>query len=402
MQNIPIGDLHQFIKWNQVELEGDLNGSLEVLNVFNSPRFDATTTISNFSANRKKVALVTANVSYIPEDDRMTLNAQLTDPEYDVTATGSYYPRRTDDQLNMDFDVKKINLEMLEGVLFEGLISNTQGSASGKLSVTGSTAKPVLTGQINIASVSTKINYLQTSYSCANAPIIFKDGSIDIGRLTLSDENGDLAQARGEIYHDHLSDWGMNISITTDKFLALKTTEKDDSIYYGTAVVSGIIQFIGLISQMEIRASVSSKKGTNISIPVSDESTVNQRSFIQYINKKQDTVAYALSGYERLAGLTMNFNIDITPDAVIQIIFNQQTVILSRAAARAISAWKLIPRENSTCMALSRLRKGIIFSRNSISSISILPLNGGVLFHGTAIPLEHRLISPLFILPRLR
>jgi hypothetical protein len=51
--------------------------------------------------------LVTANISYIPEDDRMTMQAQLTDSEYDVTAIGSYYPRRTDDQLNMDVDVKR-------------------------------------------------------------------------------------------------------------------------------------------------------------------------------------------------------------------------------------------------------------------------------------------------------
>ncbi|HYV92847.1 MAG TPA: translocation/assembly module TamB domain-containing protein [Chitinophagales bacterium] len=323
--DIPLADTHELIKWNHVAIEGNLNGSMQVLNVFNAPRIDAATTISDFSANGKKVGLVTANISYVPEDDRMTMEMLLNDAQYDVKASGTYYPRRVTDQLNLDVDVKKANLEMLEGVLFDGIISNTQGSASGKLSVMGSAAKPVLTGQVNIASLSTKINYLQTTYHCSNEDVIFKDGIIDLGKLVLFDEYNNTADAKGEIFHDHLSHWSMNVAITTNKFLAMKTTEKDDSVYYGTAVASGIIQFDGPIDEMVIRASVTSMKGTTINIPISNSTSAGQRSFIQYINKKQDTVATVYAGYERMAGVTLNFNMDITPEAVIQIIFDQQT-----------------------------------------------------------------------------
>src|SRR5207244_2073569 len=135
-------------------------------------------TINDFSANGKKVALVTGEVSYLPEDDRMTLKVQLTDPQYDALASGYYYPGRKTDQLNVDVNVKKADLELMEALFFEGLISNTQGSAYGNLSVTGSPAKPVLTGQININELSTKINYLQTTYHCYREPVVFKESEI--------------------------------------------------------------------------------------------------------------------------------------------------------------------------------------------------------------------------------
>ncbi|MEO5673454.1 MAG: translocation/assembly module TamB domain-containing protein [Chitinophagales bacterium] len=324
-ENIPIHDFHEFISWNDVQLNGNLNGTMQVYNVLHSPRYSSSITINDFSANGKKVSLVTGNVSYLPEDDRMTLKLQLSDEKYDVVASGYYYPLRGNDQLRIEMDIKKADLEMLEALLFEGMISNTAGSAYGNLLLTGSPARPMLTGEVNVTALSTKVNYLQTVYHCHDVPIIFKENEIDLGKLTLFDENNDSAQARGSVFHNHLGEWSMNVSIATKEFLVLKTTAKDDSVFYGTAVASGIVRFIGAVDEMEIRASVTSLKGTNISVPVSSASSFGQRSFIRYVNKNDSLQAFIPSAYYRVAGLTMDLNLEITPEAEIQIIFDEQT-----------------------------------------------------------------------------
>ncbi len=322
--NIPIEDFHELLQTGSLDFGGNITGTAQVLNIFNAPRIDANVTITDFVLNGSKVKQVNAVVAYLPEEDRLSLQSQFSDPEYDMQASGDYYPRKTTDQLKLEVNVKKAELGLLQHLFFEGMISNTHGSAEGKLFVEGTVAMPALTGNITVNSLTTTVNYLQTTYRTYHTPVKFTESSIDFGSFKLYDEFGDSADVKGHITHDHLHDFVMNVGITSKRFLALNTTSKDDSVFYGTARIAGIIQFLGPVDGMEIRASAKTLKGTNIAIPVYSTYTSGGHSFIQYYNPRDTSVT--LSTFSVLPeGLTMDFNLEITPDAVMQIIFNEKT-----------------------------------------------------------------------------
>jgi len=322
---IPIRDFHELINVNNYDLEGDLSGTMEILNVFHEPRVDAGLVIHQFALNGTTIATANFNVSYEPESDRLSIASQLSDEDFDVTASGSIFPLKETDQLDLDIAIRRADPQIVESLFFQGLISQTHGSSNGTLHIAGTFKDPLLTGQVMLDSLSTKINYLQTVYHCSNTPIVFNSNNIDLGKFNLYDQNGDVAVAEGKILHDHLSNFNMNVLINTKRFMALNTTQYDDSIFYGKAETSGFIRFQGHVENIEITANVKSLSGTNISIPIYSSTSSGERSYIRYIQHNKDTTQFAAMKSSSIAGMKMNLNMDITPEAIIQIIFDQAT-----------------------------------------------------------------------------
>lgn len=320
---LPIADLYHFVKTPSFAISGNLSGSMEILNVFHSPRLQANTLLDNMVVNGKNISQAIINMGYIPENDQVTTQLLISDEVYDVRAEGSYFPRKLTDKLNYNLDIRKFDPAFFE-TLLPGFFSNTSGTTEGLLHLSGTPEAPLLTGALTIPFLTLKVDYLQTTYSIYNQTITFNPTNIDIGKMRLVDANDDMANAQGQILHDHLRDFNFNLSVTTDRFQAMKTTEKDNTLFYGTAEAAGIIQFLGPLDNMEIRASVTSMQGTDISIPINSGATIGDRSFIRYLRKGSDTLNYAVASGDLLSGLRLNFDMDITPAAKIRIIFDQK------------------------------------------------------------------------------
>ena len=320
---LPIADLLQLLKVDDFNIAGNLSGSMELLNVFNAPRLQANTLLSDLIINEVSVAEAVVNVNFIPEDDQISAQMLVTDASFDIRATGSYFPRKTEDPLNFDFDIRKFDLRFFE-TLLPGFFSGTNGTTSGHLHLAGTPDAPLLTGEMLIPNLTLKVEYLQTTYKLNNQTITFNENHIDIGKLKLQDENNGVATARGEIRHDHLRDFRFNVAVTTDRFQVLNTTEKDNSLFYGAAEAAGILQFLGPLNDLEIRASLTSMQGTDMSIPINSGNSIGDRSFIRYVVRGNDSLQRVAGLSDILPGLRLNFDLEVTPAAKIKIIFDQK------------------------------------------------------------------------------
>ena len=320
---LPLGNLYQFAEIGAFNIGGRLSGSMEVLNVFHSPRLQANAAIDSLTVNSRNIQKAEINMNYVPESDQVFAQVLITDSKYDIRAEGAYFPRRETDQLNFNFDVRNFDVSFFE-TLLPGYFSGTEGSSNGKLHLSGNPSSPVLTGEMTLPFVSTRVDYLQTTYKTYNEKVTFNEDNIDIGKMKMYDENNDIANATGQISHQHLDHFNFNLTVITDRFEGLKTTEKDNTLFYGVAEVRGIVQFLGPLENMEIRASLSSRHGTQISIPINTGTVVADRSFIRLVKRGNDSLKYAFSSYEMIKGLRLNLDLDITPDAAVKLIFDQK------------------------------------------------------------------------------
>jgi hypothetical protein len=321
--NIPVQDVYHFVKLSSLDITGNFTGSMEVLNVFHAPRLQANASSSNLVVNQRQLAHTGIEMNYIPENDEVTAALTISDERFGVDAKGSFFPRKEKDQLNFDLDISQFELSFFE-TLLPGYFSNTEGSTNGHLQLSGNLEQPLLTGKLNIPYLSVKVDYLQTTYHTYNQELTFNTDNFDVGNMKLFDENNDEATARGQIRHSHLDNFAFDLAVTTNRLMALKTTANDNTLFYGTAEVGGIVQFLGPLDNMEIRATVSSKYGTEMSIPINYGTSVADRSFIRYMKKDNDTGRYAISSFAMIPGLRLNFDLDVTPDAEIRIIFDQK------------------------------------------------------------------------------
>jgi len=96
-------------------------------------------------------------------------------------------------------------------------------------------------------------------------------------------------------------------------------------LYYGTGFLNGQGRIFGPTKALNIQVNGATAPGTSLKIPLSDVASVGDYSFINFIEKKDQKtfeVERTLRDYE---GLELNFDLDVTPDAEVEIVVDQKT-----------------------------------------------------------------------------
>ena len=111
--------------------------------------------------------------------------------------------------------------------------------------------------------------------------------------------------------------------------LVLNTKRTDNPLYYGTAFATGKLDITGTTSDLVIDINAKTMENTDFYIPLKDEESANENQFIRFkSNKTQKTNYYQPKEkqYEaNTSGFSINMNIEITPVAKTQVIFDSKT-----------------------------------------------------------------------------
>lgn len=318
--NLNAGTFYRYIRIADYDAGGIIDGTASILNPFYSLRFQSDFVIRQFYFNGDSINRVTVKTAFDSNKDEVVLSVKAKDIKYDMEASGTIRPSEEDEQLDLHVEVLKFRLPVIEKYLYE-YVSDVSGIAAGSLDIKGRLDKPKIFGKLNIPTCYLKINYLQTEYYFNDEEITFYETYIDIGEVLLHDKYKNIAVLGGEIAHQGLSQFRLNLFLTTDQFNLLNTSVRDNDLYYGQAFAGGIVTFKGPIEDLEIYANVVSKPGTNLSIPITDEYSVSENQTIRIINTQQSTSKPIVVND---AIIRLNFDLELNTDANIRIIFDQK------------------------------------------------------------------------------
>ncbi|RAV30674.1 translocation/assembly module TamB [Sinomicrobium soli] len=239
--------------------------------------------------------------------------------------------------VSFDNDKPSMNVEMrLSGLdmaafsrLGEEVISDIRGLASGEARLTGTFEKPDLSGQIQLRDAGMKIPYLNVDLDFAPETSVELFGqTFKFDDITLTDTRFKTrALLNGTITHTHFSDWYLDLGLDTkgQRFLALNTPETEEELFYGTGFINGEAQIYGLTDELTIKMFATTAKGTSLKIPLDNEVTVGDTSFINFIDKNGETT-FATNERELqdYKGLELEFDLDINPDAEVEIVIDKE------------------------------------------------------------------------------
>lgn len=320
VKNLDIGTIKQFYPLFKPNVSGIVNSTVNIYSALKTPRVSALANITDFSYNSTLIGNISANTGYNPVSKTLFFDGSVENNLIEtVSIAGNIYPERTDNNLDIKVLFKETDLLLVEPFIRK-LVSNVKGKASAEITIKGSFNDPDLGGYIDLMDAGVTVIYLKTPYKFSKT-IYFKNDIINIENLIMSDPTGNNAIANGTIKLTNLTKPIFDISIQAKNFLCLNTTSRDNKLYYGKAYATGLFKFKGPVADMKIDISASTNRGTQFFIPLSDQNTVGQQSFINFV--KPDTLTISETKKLNLAGLTMNFNLDITEDAELQLIFDE-------------------------------------------------------------------------------
>lgn len=321
-----VSDLDKLYGSEGIDFDGYLNGYVDVSNIYKSLNIVSSITISDFYVNKDKLGKAIFITNWSDAQKAALIDADIiyegnTGTNNPISISGNYYPDRETDNFDIDVDLANFKLKLLEKYI-DGFCTNLKGFATGKLKLKGTPSEPDLNGHLYLIVKGMKVDYLNENYSFTDS-VLVTNNSFVFDHLILNDAYGDTAICDGKIKHDHFNDFSLDITIKPYNFQCLNTDASMNSLFYGKAWATGIVKIVGDVDNINMDIDAKTEKGTHFYIPISSESEISDNDFIHFISKKSDTIIKNDFDVD-LAGITLNFGLDVTSDADVQIVFDSK------------------------------------------------------------------------------
>lgn len=314
----------------QLDFKGHISGNILMSNVYKNMLLAGNIYVENFSLLGSDFGNISINSSL--NTSKKYVNIQASNNLNSVKMfdiTGGYEPATK--KIDLTAIATKLPISFLNPLL-KVFASEISGEASGKIILSGQTDNFTLEGAILAEKSSMKINYLQTKYSL-NDSVRFDKRGIKFNNVKILDSRGNGAILSGFVNHKNFKDYVADIKITinSSSFLVLNTQLKDNAMFYGTVYASGtnrdptVANIRSDQSGLAFDISAKTGKNTKLAIPLSKGLSVSEYSFISFndSNKdKKDQIDVTVP--VKQTGMDLNMNLEITPDAEIQIIFDSK------------------------------------------------------------------------------
>lgn len=324
MDNIDLAQLFGPNSQFKHRFGGTADGSVELKNYYRSPLWSANFSIDQFSFNKDTVGFFSIGSRWDPEKEQLAVNTSV-QKNGKKPLEGSGYISPGKNKMDIELDLDQFEINFLNTFL-GNILQDLDGTASGKLYLAGLLSKPLLTGKVDVDEAKFNVDLLQTSYQLTDS-VWFYPNEIRFRDLSITDKNGEKGNFRGSIYHENFADMIYNLQMDVNKMLVLDTELKDNPYYYGTVYANGTLLVTGTTNNIELNIEGETLENTRFFIPMADTEEAVQSNFIQFIgdNTQQQQLVTSAGSEEYkvdLSGLELNMEIDVTPQARIEIIFD--------------------------------------------------------------------------------
>ncbi|MEL6810542.1 MAG: translocation/assembly module TamB domain-containing protein [Bacteroidota bacterium] len=313
---------------DSLNLKGNINGRLNFLKKSGSYFPNSRIVVEEVAMNDVQFGDLSLNISGNSDLTKYTIKSSLENNSVkSFTAEGNLDISRERSDLNLDVNFSEFNIKAFSP--FGGdVINNMRGFVSGNAKIDGNYRSPDINGSLVLNNSGMNIPYLNVDLDIANNTVVtLRKGIFSIPNTLVTDTKYDTnAQMRGTVTHDDFGNWALDLTLDTDRFLVLDTPPDEDALYYGTAFISGGSTIKGPIDELVIDVVATTEEGTSFKIPISDAASISDDSFIRFISpeEKQARISGETIVAEEIKGLSLNFELDINENALIEVLVDQQ------------------------------------------------------------------------------
>lgn len=314
---------------DSLSLAGKVNGKLDLLQKDGVYMPNSAITIEDLEINRQYLGSFDAKITGNNSLTNYKVNAKIKDDVLNsFEAVGDIDFSNENSQINLDLLFNKFSLNLLSPLL-EPVLYNVRGDMSGKATVTGDLKQPSFNGDLIVNNGGLGISELNVDFDFQNkASVTLNNQSFVFNNVKLTDtEYQTKGVIDGTLSHTNFSKWKLDLTLNTDRLLILNTKYTDESLYYGTGFIGGYANIKGPTEALRINAVAETKKGTEFYIPLNDLESFGDNSFIHFLTPEEKIEKQKGNEVKakKVTGLELDFELDVTNDALIEIVMDRQT-----------------------------------------------------------------------------
>lgn len=323
VRNLHLDIVNMVFPGMKIGVNGVVNGTASIKGVEDVMMVTSDMTIRNLALDKDTIGDFKLLSNYNEKQKRLLMYASSSSGKLKNLELGGYYSfAGNEDELNFNLYFDESDITSFKAFV-KDYVTIYAGDIKAKCRLTGSIAKPGISGDVELLGVTARIEYLKTLYSFSSV-MHFDLQQISIEPTEIRDINDRKATLSGIISHNHFSNLVYNLHLDNlNRFQVLNTTSKDNDLFYGTAYVDGELKLSGPQNDLQLDVKMTTRSGTLFNIPLSEDDGSSDNELLHYISKdtikvNTQTVASSISGF------SINCMLRTTRDAEIQIVFDEQ------------------------------------------------------------------------------
>jgi len=285
-----------------------------------------------------------------------------------------------------NYAIEKFNINILNP-LGKDVINDIRGEVSGNGIISGLLENPDINGHLNLEGAGFSIPYLKIDYDLiGKSKVELANQTFKFLPTTLLDAVHDTEGIiSGTITHDRFEKWFLDLAVDTDNLLVLNTEEQEDMLYYGTAFMDGNATIKGFTDELVIDVNASTELGTEFIIPLNDVSTIGDTKLINFITDRENKIDNNQQQeiiFDIVKGLTLNFSLLVTDDAIVEIVVDKNTGSILRGSGNGYMDIAINTTGNFEIYGTYIVSDGIYEFRNIVNKDFTVQPGGQVVWNG--------------------
>ncbi|MHC2992545.1 hypothetical protein OB13_13490 [Pontibacter sp. HJ8] len=290
--NFEIAYLMESFQQQDSLISGVINGTATLTNLMaGAPAFTSDLTVENFAYTGIPVGNIALQASSAA-GNRYNLDASLTGNGNQVVIDGFYEAQPNASLLNLTANIVNLNMASLGGFT-QGMVEDLDGSASGKLRITGTLDDPSILGRLDFNQAQFNLSMLNSLYTLKDEQIDFNEQGLSMSNFTLTDSLGNNLEINGNILTQDYIAYTFDLKATTDRFLAMNSTAQDNDLFYGSVLMAADADITGTMVVPVIDARVRILDETNFTavIPAAEVAAAEREGVVEFVNLNDSLTA---------------------------------------------------------------------------------------------------------------
>jgi translocation and assembly module TamB len=291
-------------------------------------------------------------------------NIALTGRGNDASITGSFAPVGNDVNLDLNLNVRALQLHTMEGALASA-ISNASGSVNGNVRIAGTASKPAINGSLGFDNASFALTLLGSQFKVDNEKLTVTQDGFEFNNFTIRDSANNTLNIDGTVLTNNFINYNLNLTVSARNFLVMNSTKKQNPLYYGKLNISSDAHISGTEVKPVVDGSLTVNDGTEMSVVIpQEEPGVQQRKgiveFVDMDAPENDSLFNNSDSLNKTSvrGLDITANIEIKKEAIFNVIVDPANGDFLNVRGEAILSTGIDPSGKITLVGTYTLEEG--------------------------------------------
>ena len=312
-----------------LQFGGEATGKIYANDLFDRRMLNTNLKIRDFSFNQVTLGQLDLFSEWDDEQKGIFMMGNILKDDTTWTNVNGYvFPVGPKAGLSLYFDANGTDLAFLRPFV-ETVVKDLRGKGYGSVHLHGPFKGLTVEGDAYVKDGGLGVDFLNTYYTFADS-VHLDSTSVNLRGVTLKDKFGNSGKVSLRFNHTHFKNYNFLVDVQGNNMLMYDADKKKNPLIYGTVFASGTARIQGNSKLVDFDINLQNEPNTSVFLDFINNNSATEYDFITFIDKSQQASApdstqanpLAVSPDEERAELRMNFLLDITPEADIDLIMD--------------------------------------------------------------------------------